>query len=77
MSCTVRVIHAITCLVNRQSHATSDFLAAGNGVVAVLERADDKYVRVVPTFPQCGVREDKAHRLSQRSSRSLSLRIRS
>ena len=39
----------------------------------MLERADDKHIRVVPTFAQGRVREDEAHRLVKREQSLLIL----
>ena len=67
------MVHAVAVLVDGQAQAAADFLAARDGVVAVLERADDEHVRVVPAFAQRRVREDEAHRLVQRQQALLVL----
>ena len=67
------MVHAVAMLIDGQAQASADFLAAGDGVVAVLERADDEHVGVVPAFAQRRVREDEAHRLIQRQKALLVL----
>ena len=54
------IIHPITKLIDGQTQATSNLLTPGGGIVAVFECTNHKDIRVIPTFPQCRVREDKA-----------------
>ncbi len=57
-----RIIDAHTMLVDGQTKATTHFLPPGDGVVAVLECADDENVGVVPALSQRRMREDEADR---------------
>ena len=56
-------IHAVPILVHAQTQSTAYFLPLLRGAVAVLQGADLEHIRVIPTFPQCGVGEDEPGRL--------------
>ena len=55
-------IHTVSVLVDAQTQPAAHFLALANLTAALLQGTDLEHIGVVPTFPQGGVREDKAHR---------------
>ena len=55
-------IHTITKLVYTQAQATTNFLSLGSLAVRMLQCANLEYIRVIPTFTQRRVGEDKACR---------------
>ena len=60
------VVHPLSVLVDGQPQAPSDLLAAGDGVVALLEHPHDEHVGVVPSFAQRRVGEDEPHWFGER-----------
>lgn len=54
-------IHALTVLIDAQAQAASDFLPLTHFAVALFERMDLEHIRVVPTFAQRRVGEDKPY----------------
>ena len=56
-------IHSVTGLVYAETETTTDLLTLLRGAIAVFERTNLEHIRVIPTFTQSGVREDKTCRL--------------
>ena len=56
-------IHALTLLIDADTHATADFLSLVNIAVGLLQGTDLENIGVIPAFTQRGVREYKTHRI--------------
>ena len=54
-------VHAPAVLIDAKAQAASHFLPFTDFAAALLQRADLEHVRVIPAFPQGGVRKDKAN----------------
>jgi hypothetical protein len=59
------IMHTISPLVDAQPQSPTDLLAPARDVFRIgsLEHSDRKYVRIIPTFPQGGVRKNEPNRL--------------
>ena len=55
-------VHTIACLIDAQAQAAANLLPLLCGAVTVLQSTNLEHIRVVPTFPQSGVRENKPSR---------------
>jgi len=56
------VVDTFTLLVPAEADPTADLLALLNFRCGLVERADLKDIRVIPTLAQCAMREDEADR---------------
>lgn len=54
------LILADTILVNTDSQTSTDFLTFGSGRIAMTERTNLEYIRVIPALTECRMGEDKA-----------------
>ena len=52
-------IHTVAVLIDAKAQTTTDFLPLRRVAVRVLQSADLEHIRVIPSFTQCGVGEDK------------------
>ena len=59
-------IHTVTMLVYTKTQTTTNFLTLRCLAVRMFQRTNLENIRVIPTFTQCGVREDKASRFFKR-----------
>ena len=67
------VVHALAVLVDGDAETAADLLAAGDGVVALLEHPHHEDVGVVPALAKRGVGEDEPHRFVERQQALLVL----
>ena len=52
-------IHTVAVLIDAKAQTTPDFLPLRRVAVGVLQSTDLEHIRVIPSFTQCGVGEDK------------------
>ena len=60
-------IHTIAVLIHAKTQATANLLTfLRRGTATMLQGANLKYIRVIPAFTQCRVRENETHRITER-----------